>query len=1729
MLDRLYTVISQNGLYTRSYDDFLNQFRDEGYRQKVFREVQNRGLFTGDYNQFVSKFNHHTTTSRPMEYSSFIPKQNQIQIKPKTNSEKAEGWIGALTQGWKSGFDRSQASDETLGLFVRGGDADKYEYEDFVAAVNKYNQSSYIHEFEKWSKSFDKHREQGRNYAMSTLLSIADEGIDGLAGVMVQSLSGLLSKESLGAGLAVGGGAAVKFKNPYLAAGGFMAGANAMSETMITFAGAIQEELQSRGLDFNAESVEVLLEEPDFYRRIRNTSLARGITIGAVEGVFTLLGGKASASTIRAVNQATKGVSRVGAKVAAGTAGTAVAGTTEMIGGMTGEAAGLTIEGKPLDPKEIIVEGIAGIGGAPITLGAGAIQVLRPGQYKINGENKTVGELMDVLNTATDAEVAMMDIDIKNDSPLSNTVNDRKRKFILDNQLDKDITNKADRARIVELEMEIKKLEGNKTNFDKQKLSDLKAEQKELMDKYVKADIARAEVFADKLGVDVVARSETDFIKFIDKFNKDNKTNYSAEGLGSIITDENGKDTIVINKDAASKAQKFTTGQHEILHAILKKSLKNNDAITVKLGQELKNYLDKMSTKDLYLKDGKGNFMRDKNGQKIANSDFINRFNQYSQRVKSGKLSEAALFEEVFTLASEAMTNGDLTFEQSTFDKIIDLFKQFYKQVFGGELVIDNAKDMFNFIKEYNKDFKAGRVKEQYKGKLTFGKNLKERAKNIVLDAKKTPQQKESLIDDVDPFEQYRLNPTERKETVNRLYEEGGLNNLGEIIKPFLPIAKDLVKSRQRFDNVGRQEREDLIDEYTSATIEKLIQHIQAFDPSKNKDFDAYVNSYVEFKRGTAAKQLQTKETKLTESQERKAKKKADDTVQEVDTAPISSKITLETETQKKFNTNVEKAVDQATKLIALGKSPKQIQAFLQGKFRKQNIAKDIKNSIKDKKVYKKFLQDNFETFFNDVNVETLNKRFRGDKNNPDLFSKSTDKRYQRSDTSQPYQFVKQPWSQVKDKYLDYFLNDTPQNINNRKDKIVEEISNYMSFEAAQDITQSIEFKVNKDIIELSKLQVADIIKKTRSATNIRQKFSLTPDQLKTIQKPKYQKVLMDILSVYNLTEDGYQTPEGYAIHRDDILRKIKNKKDKEAIEKFLKAFEPILEKAKNNQFTKYKRLDLITSDPKVREYIGKFFNVKNTTDQQEIADATLNIIKQFPPDVLKQLGFAKFGKVKMNNFKRFGLVTKNMDVDNAKWKKDNPIVKQLIKDTQKHIDNKKFELDEIDSHEKLQLESGIEIDGKFVAWDFSKHAIYKDSTMSTKIETILKSDLKNKTQEIKKLMHLIKLNNRNAQKLQVYYNLKLAKLLKKGNTKTKANIYKIQAYSTNAIDSIFKGAVQLDVIEIIEGKKQFNGTYTQKNKKGELITHLQRLYIEHFKENANSLVDMDKLNNQYITGKIDDNTYITEALKITGKMKIGMLNSKDTATMDNIARVVAAKMRGGKEIGNANILKLVAVDSKIRKNYYHISTGKNVNEILADAIIKNGMALNKQPFSLDIEKFKNYDKAMDMARRKNPPKKGASFIDFDDTLATTKSRIKYEIPRRLPDGRFNWKVVGWGAMPDKGFLTPAEFAKQHDDLVAAGAKFDYSEFNEVKGGKKGPFFNKAKALKDKFGNNDIFILSARPAEAANAIHTFLKGVGLNIKPENIIGLEDGRPEAKAEVIVDKAALGYNNFFLTSL
>ena len=143
-----------------------------------------------------------------------------------------------------------------------------------------------------------------------------------------------------------------------------------------------------------------------------------------------------------------------------------------------------------------------------------------------------------------------------------------------------------------------------------------------------------------------------------------------------------------------------------------------------------------------------------------------------------------------------------------------------------------------------------------------------------------------------------------------------------------------------------------------------------------------------------------------------------------------------------------------------------------------------------------------------------------------------------------------------------------------------------------------------------------------------------------------------------------------------------------------------------------------------------------------------------------------------------------------------------------------------------------------------------------------------------------------------------------------------------------------------------------------------------------------------------------------------------------------------------------------------------------------------------------------------NAPRKGISVFDFDDTLARSNSKVGVT----MPDGT-------------KMKINATEFAEQSADLEAAGAEFDFSEFSKVIEGKKGPLFDLAIKRQGKFGSGDIFVLTARPQEAAYAIHAFLKGVGLNIPIDNIVGLEDGKASAKADWMIGKVTEGYNDFY----
>ena len=162
----------------------------------------------------------------------------------------------------------------------------------------------------------------------------------------------------------------------------------------------------------------------------------------------------------------------------------------------------------------------------------------------------------------------------------------------------------------------------------------------------------------------------------------------------------------------------------------------------------------------------------------------------------------------------------------------------------------------------------------------------------------------------------------------------------------------------------------------------------------------------------------------------------------------------------------------------------------------------------------------------------------------------------------------------------------------------------------------------------------------------------------------------------------------------------------------------------------------------------------------------------------------------------------------------------------------------------------------------------------------------------------------------------------------------------------------------------------------------------------------------------------------------------------------------------------------------------------------------------MSIAALEKTDKALELARKIDQPVKKIRVFDFDDTLARTKSNVLYT----MPDGT-------------TGAIDAATFAKEAGNMEAEGAQWDFSEFSKVMQGSKGPLLDVAKIIADKRGTKDVFVLTARPANAAGPIKEFLASMGLDIPLANITGLGDGTPQAKAGWIMGKAAEGYNDFY----
>ena len=180
-----------------------------------------------------------------------------------------------------------------------------------------------------------------------------------------------------------------------------------------------------------------------------------------------------------------------------------------------------------------------------------------------------------------------------------------------------------------------------------------------------------------------------DNAKAIDDYIKDNNLDIdkkASEQQGFIFQNkETGEQTIIINKDVAAKERAVNVAAHEFLHALLFQTVKDSPTTQVSLGNSLKSYLDKVDA------------------DQVKDSNFAKRLDQYKQDPNNVKA------EEVITLFSDALATGDIKFNENVFTKIGDVIRRALQSV-GVSVKFNNGKDVYNFVKDYNKSVSKGKL-----------------------------------------------------------------------------------------------------------------------------------------------------------------------------------------------------------------------------------------------------------------------------------------------------------------------------------------------------------------------------------------------------------------------------------------------------------------------------------------------------------------------------------------------------------------------------------------------------------------------------------------------------------------------------------------------------------------------------------------------------------------------------------------------------------------------------------------------------------------------------------------------------------------------------------------------------------------------------------------------------------------------------------------------------------
>lgn len=466
--------------------------------------------------------------------------------------------------------------------------------------------------------------------------------------------------------------------------------ASGIVTTGATFAELLQNELE--GKDFTKENIKEILEDPKKFNSIKNKAIIKGATIGAID----IITGKLATSV------GAKILSKSAAKSATGEATkgavTKALGATSVVeggGGGIGEFAGTAAIGEKQDVENILFEIFTDLPGAAVATASS--RFAKP-VYKVNGESVSATDVDKLIETMTGSELSVANIKIENDYEGRNfKIQDKIITSSIANEIKSvqpDLNESTVNA-IVDLQKQLNKLEGNKTQVAKDKAVQIRAEIRDLQSNPIPDTVTQETPTYKVGGKDVTADVIDELISTKSReelLAMDIQINNDTEGRVDRFQEVIG--TKPVEQDAI---QEQAAGQVPVQEAAEGAPQVEPEVVT----QEVKEKIDKLEAerkKELLAISQESEGMTDEelaetSGERIAKrveveerydteiANIRNQTVQTQQEVETLRAQEQAELTEALTDADQYMVDGVIDGEKITdpaekkiFDEIYDKY-----------------------------------------------------------------------------------------------------------------------------------------------------------------------------------------------------------------------------------------------------------------------------------------------------------------------------------------------------------------------------------------------------------------------------------------------------------------------------------------------------------------------------------------------------------------------------------------------------------------------------------------------------------------------------------------------------------------------------------------------------------------------------------------------------------------------------------------------------------------------------------------------------------------------------------------------------------------------------------------------------------------------------------------------------------------------------------------------